>query len=50
MSLILVRTTGVACKNTGRKFIGIELDDNYFDIAKQRILVHDEKVSLGEQQ
>lgn len=31
-------TTGVACANTGRKFIGIELDDKYFDIAKNRIL------------
>jgi len=31
-------TTGVACKNLGRKFIGIELDEKYFDIAKQRIL------------
>ena len=30
-------TTGVACKNTNRKFIGIELDEKYFDIAKQRI-------------
>lgn len=30
-------TTGVACINTGRKFIGMELDDNYFDIAKQRL-------------
>ena len=30
-------TTGVACINTGRKFIGIELDDKYFEIAKQRI-------------
>ena len=30
-------TTGVACINTGRKFIGIELDDNYFSIAKTRI-------------
>lgn len=30
-------TTGVACINTGRKFIGIELDQGYFDIAKQRI-------------
>lgn len=28
---------GVACINTNRKFIGIELDDNYFDIAKNRI-------------
>lgn len=30
-------TTGVACVNTGRKFIGIELDQGYFDMAKQRI-------------
>lgn len=30
-------TTGVACKNTGRDFIGIELDNNYFNIAKERI-------------
>lgn len=31
-------STGVACANTGRKFIGIELDDNYFDVAKNRII------------
>ena len=30
-------STGVACVNTGRNFIGIELDKVYFDIAKQRI-------------
>lgn len=30
-------STGVACVNTGRKFIGIELDDKYFDIAENRI-------------
>jgi DNA modification methylase len=30
-------TTGVACVNTGRGFIGIELDENYFEIAKSRI-------------
>jgi len=30
-------STGVACVNTNRDFIGIELDDKYFDIAKQRI-------------
>ena len=30
-------STGVACLNTNRKFIGIELDKKYFNIAKQRI-------------
>lgn len=30
-------TTGVACVNTGRNFIGIEMDEKYFDIAKKRI-------------
>lgn len=30
-------STGVACKNTNRNFIGIELDNNYFNIAKERI-------------
>ena len=30
-------TTGVACKNTNRNFIGIELDKGYFEIAKNRI-------------
>ena len=30
-------TTGVACINTNRNFIGIELDKNYFNIAKERI-------------
>ena len=30
-------TTGVACKNLNRNFIGIELDKNYFEIAKKRI-------------
>ncbi|MBU0792085.1 MAG: site-specific DNA-methyltransferase [Gammaproteobacteria bacterium] len=30
-------TTGVACANTDRRFIGIEKDQNYFDIAKSRI-------------
>jgi DNA modification methylase len=30
-------TTGVACLNTGRNFIGIEKDPNYFAIAERRI-------------
>ena len=30
-------TTGVACVNTNRKFIGIEMDDHYFDIGSKRI-------------
>ena len=30
-------STGVACMNTNRKFIGIELDENYFKISKERI-------------
>ena len=30
-------STGVACLNTNRKFIGIEMDENYFNIAKERL-------------
>jgi len=30
-------STGVACVNTNRSFIGIEMDENYFQIAKERI-------------
>ncbi len=30
-------TTGVACANLGRQFIGIEIDKKYFDIAVERI-------------
>jgi site-specific DNA-methyltransferase (adenine-specific) len=30
-------TTGVACINTNRRFIGIEKDEKYFNIAKERI-------------
>jgi DNA modification methylase len=30
-------TTGIACKNLNRKFIGIELEPEYFEIAKKRI-------------
>lgn len=34
-------TTGVACLNTNRKFVGIELDENYFNLAKERIENHE---------
>jgi DNA modification methylase len=37
-------STGVACINTNRRFIGIELDEGYFNIAKQRI---DEAIKGG---
>lgn len=30
-------STGVACVNTGRSFIGMELDPGYFEAAKRRI-------------
>lgn len=30
-------TTGVACARSGRKFIGMEMDEKYFEIAKSRI-------------
>ena len=33
-------STGVTCLNTNRKFIGIELDDNYFDIGAERMRNH----------
>ena len=32
-------STGVACINTNRKFIGIELDEKYFEIARNRIQI-----------
>lgn len=37
MSLISSGSTGVAAKNINRKFIGIELDASYFNIAKGRL-------------
>ena len=33
-------TTGIACKNLNRNFIGMELDQDYFNIAKERIENH----------
>ena len=38
-------STGVACLNTNRKFIGIELDENYFDIAMNRIFEDYNKIN-----
>ena len=38
-------TTGVACKNLNRNFIGIELDENYYKIACERINNTQEKAS-----
>ena len=32
--------TGIACINTNRRFIGIEKDDNYFNVASERINKH----------
>ena len=33
-------STGIACLNTNRKFIGIELDNDYFDIGAERMRNH----------
>lgn len=34
---IYILINNSACVNTGRRFIGIELDEGYFNIAKERI-------------
>jgi len=39
-------TTGVACVQTGRKFIGIEIDPGYFEIAKKRIMEAQAQIRL----
>ena len=39
-------TTGVACKQLNRSFVGIEMDDKYFDIASKRIANAHPHVSL----
>ncbi len=33
-------TTGLACKNLNRRFIGIEKEEKYFEIAKERIGIY----------
>lgn len=42
-------STGVAAANTGRRFVGIEMDINYFEIAKERISKANE-AAKGEQE
>ena len=42
-------TTGIACKHLNRNFIGIELDPNYFEIAKNRIENEPTQLTLTEQ-
>ena len=42
-------TTGVACKNTNRKFIGIELDKKYYDISVERIKEAQTKIESNEE-
>jgi len=37
-------TTGIACLNTKRNFIGIEMDSEYFEMAKNRIEIHHNKL------
>ena len=42
-------STGIACINTNRKFIGIELDEKYFEIAKKRIEeAQNNKININE--
>jgi DNA modification methylase len=43
-------TTGVACAELGRSFIGIELDKGYYEIAKNRIenLNHERRINNAE--
>lgn len=43
-------TTGVACANLGRKFIGIEIDERYFDIACHRIHEESRQINLFTEQ
>lgn len=38
-------STGIACLNTNRNFIGIELDKKYFDLASKRILERQEEIN-----
>lgn len=39
-------STGVACINTDRNFIGIEMDEHYFNVAQERIKKAQESIGL----
>ena len=39
-------STGIACINTNRNFIGYELDEHYFQIAKERLEQHEYKTNI----
>lgn len=41
-------STGVACRNLNRKFIGIEMDEEYFAISKERILKQQNEVNTDD--
>ena len=41
-------STGVACVNTGRSFIGMELDEHYFNVARERIEAADSQIKISE--
>ena len=40
-------TTGVVCVQTGRRFIGIEIDEGYFEIAKKRIMEAQQQMRMA---
>ena len=42
-------STGIACQNLNRNFIGIELDKKYFEIAKKRLEENEEKLKIDKQ-
>ena len=44
-----VGSTGIACANAGRRFIGFELDPEYFGIARQRISEAYEELPDGDE-
>lgn len=41
-------TTGVACKNLNRNFIGMEINEEYFKIAKDRVEGNNEQISFAD--